>query len=163
MTSDIKIYCQNMEEIKKRISVICSFLDSGHSFGHENFDYEVVCLHLRKILELIAFSSLTANKEEYSKVHKDFTEKWNAKKLINSIERINPGFYPKPVKLSGTSGKGIKHLENIETGFLDKEDWLKLYDLCSKVLHVWNPYSEKEKNLNFEKSVTEWGSVSKTY
>lgn len=156
MLSDIKIYLQQMEEIKNRVSFARSFLNSEMSPEDELFGYEIVCVHLRKILELIAFSTLAANKEEYSRVHDDFSKKWNAKKLLRTIEKINPDFYPKPVKFLHTDSKEVKVLDYIKDGFLHRDDWLKLYDLCSTVLHVWNPYDEKERHINFEKSVTEW-------
>jgi len=158
--SENEFGCQNILPIhggnKKRISVIRGFLDSGSSFGSEFYDYEIVCLHLRKILELIVFSTLAANKEEYSRIHKDFAQKWNAKRLLSSIGKINPDFYPKPVKFGGIDARGVKHLEDIKSGFLQRDEWGKLYNLCSKVLHVWNPYVETKRHLNFEKSIIEW-------
>lgn len=156
MTSDAIIYAQYMEEIKQRIQVIRNFINSNLSFGNDNFNYEFACVHLRKILELIAFSTLAANKEEYSRIHQDYAKKWNTKKLLNSISKINPEYYPKPVKLGHVNEDGSKHFENIASGFLEKKDWEKLYDLCSEVLHVWNPYKNKAKYLNFEKPITEW-------
>jgi hypothetical protein len=156
MSSDAKVYCQYMEEIKERISIIRGFLDSSSSFGSELYDYEIVCIHLRKILELIVFSTLAANKEEYSRAHKDFAQKWNAKRLLSSIGKINPNFYPKPVKFGSIDARGVKHLENVKSGFLHKDEWEKLYNLCSKVLHVWNPYVKTKRHLNFEKSIIEW-------
>ncbi|MCF8721793.1 hypothetical protein [Nitrospina gracilis] len=156
MVEDAKVYCQLMEEIKIRIALIKSFLKSEIPFGKDFYGYENVCVHLRKILEIIAFSSLAANKEEYSKVHADFREKWNAKKLLRSIEKINPDFYPKPVGQAIIGENGVKHFPLVESGFLEKEEWLKLYDLCSKVLHFWNPFEERERQLNFERGIHEW-------
>lgn len=158
MSSDAKIYCQYMEEIKQRISVIRNFISNINnvSFGNDFFNYEFVCIHLRKILELIVFSTLAANKEEYSRIYEDYARKWNTKKLLSSIGKINPEFYPKPVKLGHVDANGVKHFENIKSGYLRKNDWEKLYDLCSKVLHVWNPYEKNERHLNFESTVIEW-------
>ena len=156
MILDAKKYCQCMEEVRHRASLIGSFIASGGSFGSNLHDYEVVCLHLRKILELIAFSALTANKEEYSKIHNDYSKKWNAKRLLKSIGKLNPDFYPQPVEYAGIIDGGVKHFKEVETGFLNKEDWIKLYDLCSKALHVWNPYEERDRQINFEISVAEW-------
>jgi len=44
----------------------------------------------------------------------------------------------------------------MESDYLQKEGWLKLYDLCSAILHVWNPYTGKEKQIKFEKNVSAW-------
>jgi len=156
MSSDIEIYCQQMEEIKNRISEIQQFLASDGSFGDKNFDYEFACIHLRKILELIAFSTLAANKNEYSRINKDFTKEWNAKQLLRSISKENPDFYPRPIKLGRNDKPGFRHFEIVGSGFLRKDDWLKLYSLCNKILHVWNPYDGKERRLNFERTIIEW-------
>jgi hypothetical protein len=61
-------------EIKRRTAVVDSFL-----FGQAHALYvpttvESVCLQIRKILELVAFSSLIANREIYSAQHKKFAE-----------------------------------------------------------------------------------------
>ena len=72
---DLTKYCECMEEIKQRITIVESFI-GGVTLGQNTYDYEVVSLNLRKILELIAFSSLVANKEAYSKAHKEYLHHW---------------------------------------------------------------------------------------
>ena len=65
---DIVLYCDLMEEIKRRMSVIDFYLSGG---GHALFEpttIESIGLQLRKILELIAMASLVTNKKEYSKL-----------------------------------------------------------------------------------------------
>jgi len=145
-----------MEEIKKRVACINQFLNSSFSYGVDHYDYEVVCIHLRKILELIAFSNLAANKNEVDKMHKNIEGMWNARKLLKLIGRINPDFYPKPIEISAPDSRGVKIINFIENGYLTKEEWVQLYNLCSDFLHVWNPYNERERFVNFKISVSEW-------
>ena len=42
----------------------------------------------------IALASLVANREEYAKQRANFSTDWNAKRIVDTLERINPKFYP---------------------------------------------------------------------
>src|ERR1700731_738919 len=68
------------------------------STGFEAIDKELVFLQLRKILELLAFASLTANREKYAAAHKKFATFWRAKDMLQDLEKVNPDFYPRPVQ-----------------------------------------------------------------
>ncbi len=58
-------------EIKRRTKVIDAFLSQqAHAF-YVPTTIESSCLQLRKILELIAFGSLVANLDEFSKQHQN--------------------------------------------------------------------------------------------
>ena len=62
---DIVKYCDLMEEIKLRMNVIDFFIyGRGHAL-YPTPTLESGCLQLRKVLELIAFGSLVANKGAY--------------------------------------------------------------------------------------------------
>jgi len=63
----IDLYADQMREIKQRTEVIDYFLYKGGSAIYESTNVETICLQFRKILELIAFSSLIANRAQYSK------------------------------------------------------------------------------------------------
>lgn len=59
----INLHAAQMREIKRRTEVIDFFLHkSGHAL-YQPTTIESICLQFRKILELIAFSSLIANKD----------------------------------------------------------------------------------------------------
>lgn len=60
------MYCSCMEEVKLRVSVIQAVVEKGLTVGREDFDVELVCVQLRKTLELIAFASLTASQARYA-------------------------------------------------------------------------------------------------
>jgi len=71
---DIVKYCDLMEEIKRRTAVIDFFLvGDGHAL-YQPPTIESVGLQSRKVLELIAFGSLVANKESYSAAYARFAE-----------------------------------------------------------------------------------------
>lgn len=153
---DMTKYCQCMEDIKRRVSLIRNYINGGHSLGSEEFDYELISLHLRKILELIAFASLTAHKEKYSQAHEKYIREWRTTRLIENIAKLNPNFYPLPFQSPQTLSNGTKHFPASDKPFLKLDEFNKLLNLCSDVLHVWNPYSLRERKIDFGVRVSEW-------
>ena len=149
-------YCSCMEEVKNRLSLVKSVATAQLSTGNELFNYELVSVHLRKSLELIAFASMTANKNIYEEAHAGFANHWKAKEMLNSLNRLHPAFYPQPIKLDHVMSSGAKHFERVEDGYLTQGDFATLYDLCSEILHTWNPFTKKERHIDFKLSVAEW-------
>ncbi|MGA7922015.1 MAG: hypothetical protein WCA38_20315 [Candidatus Acidiferrales bacterium] len=82
MSEEIRLYVNYMEEIRDRINFAKAVGAHHVTTGHELFDVELVFLQLRKMLELIAFASLTASKETYSAAYKNFDTHWRAKGII---------------------------------------------------------------------------------
>lgn len=156
------MYCNCMEEVKLRIAIVLAVVEKGLTVGREDFDGEFVCIQLRKTLELIAFASLTANKERYAEVHADFESHWNAKRLLINLEKIHPHFYPRPIQLDGQNEKGVKHFANVADGYLTREEFVILYQKCSEALHARNPFRTDSKVINFGRSIREWvGRIQK--
>jgi hypothetical protein len=153
---EIVVYCNCMEDVKRRLAIIRAIV-SGHSpLGREDFDGEVACLHLRKSLELIAFSSLSAHRDAYAQVHNDFATHWNAKRLLAKLEKVHPDFYPKPVEFSQSDQTGVKHLADVKEGFLTRDEFVFLYDKCSEVIHARNPFKAGPPVVRFERSISDW-------
>lgn len=149
-------YCDCLEGIKWRISAIDSIL-SGKTLGNKMIDEEFIALQLRKSLEMIAFSSLAANKNVYEKQYKDFMNHWNAKFLMRDLEKVNPGFYPKPIKsVSVNEETKIKHVEIHDKGFLTKDDFVELYELCGGILHSRNPFKSNNSRKDFISNMSKW-------
>jgi hypothetical protein len=115
---------------------------------------ELVYLQFRKILELIAFASLVANKTEYAKQRDKFYKDWHAERIIADIEKLNPEFYPVAGKqvLDPTTGKVIEIL-HVKSGFLTKADFVELYNICGSLLHAGNPFSPRVNINVFETCV----------
>ena len=156
MTEAITTYCNCMEDVKRRIAVIRTVVSGQSPLGREDYDGELVCLHLRKVLEQIAFASLSAHKDAYAQAHNDFATHWNAKRLLSKLQKVHPGFYPRPVRMEGPDERGVKHLVDVTKAFLTKEDFVFLYDKASEALHVWNPFKAPKQVINFERSIAEW-------
>ncbi|EHA16190.1 hypothetical protein [Halomonas sp. HAL1] len=144
-------------EIKRRTAVVDSFL-----FGQAHALYvpttvESVCLQIRKILELVAFSSLIANREIYSAQHKKFAEHWNARLMLKDLERINPGFYPHPIIQNPSKTPGItSDWADRKDDFLTKEQFIKVYEKCGGILHADNPYGTKTDYPYYQEQAKDW-------
>ena len=59
---NINLYCDVMEEIKRRTTVVQSFLAGQSKTIYRVTTIESMCLQMRKVLELIALGSLVVNK-----------------------------------------------------------------------------------------------------
>lgn len=145
-----------MEDVKRRIAVIQAVVSGQSPLGREDYDGELVCLHLRKVLEQIAFASLSAHKDAYAQAHNDFATHWNAKRLLTKLQKVHPDFYPRPVRVEGPDERGVKQLVDVTKAFLTKEDFVFLYDKTSEALHVWNPFKAPKQVIDFERSIAEW-------
>jgi hypothetical protein len=150
------IYSNYMEDVKSRLAVVKTVSGAQISMGSELFDYEFVSVQLRKSLELVAFASMAANKKLYAEAHANFAKHWRAKKTLSSLELLHSDFYPQPIRLDHVKESGAKHFEHIRNGYLTKEDFVTLYDQCSEVLHTRNPFTKKNRHIDFKHSVVEW-------
>lgn len=146
------MYCDQMELVKKRIDVILYFERGQGGSLYVASAIESVYLQFRKILELIAMASLVANKEVYSREHSNFERHWNARRMLESLERFNPEFYPKPI----IEQEGGFNLVDKEDGFLTREDFVTLYGLCGAIMHTNNPYGEQTDYGQYQSQITRW-------
>lgn len=143
-------YLAMMLEIDRRLEVIEEFI-AGHANAiYRQTSIECQALQLRKILELIAFSSLLSNRNAYEQVRADIRKDWHAERILRKIASINPDFYPVPV----TGHSGV--LRRIRHSFLTRSQFAKLYDRCGDMLHARNPFSRaSDRSLAFESTIAE--------
>jgi len=155
-----EIYCRCMEDLLPRIQLLRSIFSRAVTTGRDLLDAEIVFLQFRKMLEQIAFASLVANKEAYSAARKTFADEWRAKKMLEYLERINPEFYPVPLRIGSvsnlSSGRTKFAMELLSEGFLTKDEFVELYDYCGDVLHARNPYSSAGNIINVRLPAQEW-------
>lgn len=154
---DVQKYCNLMEEVKRRIQVFDFFLSGkGHAL-YKATTIESISLQLRKVLELIAFGSLVANKNEYSKIYDNFAKAWNAKRLLQDIARINPHFYPKPIIELPAKDKHIKfEWKNRDNDYLTESEFVEVYTKCGAIMHANNPYGLEVDYAFYEKNIPIW-------
>jgi hypothetical protein len=78
VSTDAELYCSCMEQLLPRFELVKCIFAKQVTSGHDFLDAEIVFLQFRKMLEHIAFASLVANKDVYSKVRGSFATDWRA-------------------------------------------------------------------------------------
>src|SRR5450755_960317 len=126
MPTDIEIYCNCIERVRHHVAVVETVLASKIDTGHHQLNVELIFLHFRKALEEIAFASLSANREKYSEARAGFATEWNARRMLGFLEKVNPAFYPIPLKEPQAVAPGRKRFDRIEEGYLTKDDFVLL-------------------------------------
>lgn len=118
-------------------------------------EVETVCLQFRKILEKIVLMSLVANKELYAEQNGKFAKHYHAERIMNDLERINPDFYPVPTKRISHKDREDEWIE-IESGYLTKEELVKIYEKCGGMMHAQNPFASEKPLEEIQKCFPEW-------
>jgi hypothetical protein len=135
-----------MEELKIRLDVAGDTLEIAYRDGAAISHYDLIALQLRKILELIAFASLSAHSEPYIAAYADYAKHWNARRLLRNLAAINPDFYPKPLTALKDESGSIR-FDYVPSGYLTKDDFVELYQQTSAVLHVPNPFATPSEHV----------------
>jgi|SRR5579871_99144 len=163
MPSDIQIYCDSMAQIRDRINVVQTIMSSGIHIGVpgqpalKDQTAELIFIQFRKVLEGIAFASLSANKEKYSEVYANFSKHWRAKDMLAVMDTVNPDFYPVPMLPPVETSPGNYYFRgSLADGFFTREDFIFLYKCSSEALHTHNPYREGDPTINIKYTVQEW-------
>jgi hypothetical protein len=156
--TDIEIYCRCMDRVRHHVSIADAVFARKIDTGHADLNGELIFLHFRKALEEIAFSSISANREQYAAVRAGFATEWNARRMIGFVEAVNPNFYPVPLQPPTQTAAGPKHFALVEDGFLTKDDFAALYDISAEVLHSPNPYNPAGFTIDFKHPVDIWSS-----
>jgi hypothetical protein len=133
-----------MDLLKLRIDLVKEIVTGKRTTGFLVPDQELCCLQLRKSLELLAFAGICANLDKYSQMRPKFHEDWNGKKIILTIEKINPDFYPIPIR-TYSDDNGQLRFDEIKDGYLRKEGFAALYDWCGEQLHSFNPFGDNSQ------------------
>ncbi len=87
------------------------------------------------------------------KLSENGRRKWAAGDILKAIQEINPNFYyPKPIRANESRIPGIKydHME-FKGDYLTREQFDTLYDVCSKAIHVQNPFDENSPVKDYER------------
>jgi len=153
----IKKYCDTLEEIKLRIKAVQNIVNKKVDltvFENTLFTEEFIFIQIRKILELVVFGSMSSNIALYEKTYADYTRHEHAKNILKNLKKINPNFYPLPLQQVESDKESI-HLENVENGYLTKEDFIFLYDTSSQIIHAPNPYAVAQK-IDLKMSINDW-------
>ena len=156
MPTDIEIYCNCIGRARYHVGVADTLFAGKIDTGYHDLNAELMFLHFRKALEEIAFASLSANREKYSAARAGFATEWNARRMLGFVGKVNPNFYPIPLKPPQETTPGHKFFDRVTDGYLTTEDFATLYDGSAEVLHCRNPYAPGDPTINVKYPVHEW-------
>lgn len=161
--AEVTEYIDCMRQVKYRLHHIHE-LNKFISGPHGAFALESAALQVRKILELIAFSSIAPCKGLYEKIRleydqNDYRKDWNAKSILLTMDKINPGFYPNPFKFSTAlverDGNRGREISPISENYLTRKKFEKLYARVGKFLHADNPWGADKGSTHFKNDLPE--------
>ena len=157
VNEDLARYCALMDEVKKRTIAITNMLRGLTMTSYKATNIEFMCLQIRKMLELISMGSLVLNKDEFEAIGQKYVQYWNARLILQDIERLNPDFYPIPIREVPSTKLGVRNeLKEKTTGFLTREDFVKVYEKCGKMMHANNPFGSQADLDYYTAKIPEW-------
>jgi hypothetical protein len=157
VATDTEIYGACVVRIRERLNIVQKIVSGEIQIGHNDQRIELIFVQFRKVLEEIAFASLSANKEKYCEVHANFSKHWRAKDMLAVMDTLNPNFYPVPLPPPITTAPGRHHFgEPLADGFVTRDDFVFLYNCSSEALHTRNPYRKGDPTIQIKYTVEEW-------
>jgi hypothetical protein len=156
MPQDMDVYLKCMDKIRQRLRVVSAISAGTLTTGEDVLNTELMCVQFRKVLELIAFASLTANRDKYAEAHAKYGLHWRAKDMLKALEKVNPDYYPVPLDEPVVQPDGTKHFPRPADGFLTRDEFAVLYDAASDALHMRNPFSTKAPAIPTAYSIKDW-------
>lgn len=145
-----QLYRKQMIEVKRRLIAIDRIL--GVKKGKPrtltvDYDNEFMWLQLRKVVELVAFSAIAADKGRYvalrlqQDANSDYRNDWRAEKILGHLSNINPKFLPQPFGQINGNADGIKHFEGLASAQQATLDRLvSIHQTAGEYLHAGNPF-----------------------
>ena len=124
-----RLYLRNMQIIKWRLNAIRDIQLGKTKTTYYMTNIEFCVLQIRKILELIALSALISDQDVYDAQLKNIGSMWNAKLILSDIERIHPGFFPRPIIISPDNKYDW---QDREEDYLTKEEFIRIYEKWGK-------------------------------
>jgi hypothetical protein len=152
----VRLYCDLMEEIKRRIDVVQSVV---HSQVHVpiTVGIELCYLQLRMICELIALACLTVHGDVPATRAKRLTRAYNADQIVKNLELLHPSFYPIPGRQVHDGSGKVVEVVNVVEPHLNKKELQRLYGECGDFLHRGNiEQIMKGSKLPDFTRITEW-------
>ena len=157
---DLDKYCQVMEEVKRRTSVVSHFLNEPHHALYQATAIESMCLQIRKMLELIALGSLVANQSVWDGSLRELRNAWNANDILKKLRKLNPNYYPQPVIEVPLDGPVKSDIQDRTDGFLTEEMFADVYGRLGEILHANNPLGPAMDYDYWLASIPHWTNLT---
>lgn len=144
MTEDHERFVDVINEARERLQHAHELLYTEHG---SIFTAEAGALQLRKVIELVALSSLASHRQHFEMVESEFAQN-GAGRAFNLVEAINPEFWPQPIRFAGGQPtdqlfEGTQEFtaEIVDAVVLSQsEAWTTFRELSNRFLHAHNPY-----------------------
>ena len=154
------LYLRNMQRIKRRMRAISDVWTGQLTTTYKQTNIEFCVLQIRKILELIALSSLVSDTDIYKEKLDNIEKMWNARIIFRDIERIHPDFYPCPIQIDKDN---ISEWNDQHKPYLTRAEFVRVYERCGKFLHEDSSYkTDKQIQEEYEavwKDIGYWGEL----
>jgi hypothetical protein len=127
-----QMYVNRMGEMKRRMvrveTILTKFpgLGSYKTTDEDGPALEDFALQFRKVLELIAFSGMIANKAVYERAFADFVEHTYPAKISKRLASLHPTWFPEHVALAPAPSAGNSNIgfaQPVASAF-NQEYWL---------------------------------------
>ena len=143
-TQLLRRYLRNMQIVKWRIKAIKDIRTNKCHTTYMSTNIEFCALQIRKILELIALSALISDVDVYREKLNKIEDMWNARLILQDIERVHPDFYPHPIDIPHDDKF---RWDDKSLPYLTKEQLIIIYKKCGKILHEDSAFKD-DKNMN---------------
>jgi len=154
MAEPHQIYLSMMIEIKYRMRSINDLLDECECEGDVKLsplNLEFCFLQIRKIVELICFSSVVCDESRYKEFrefegatddsdHGEYESDWNARLILLKLKDITPHFIPIPLG-QRTKINGVHHFDRANVNTTHNK-LIDIYKKCGSFLHIPRPFGD---------------------
>ncbi len=117
-----------------------------------SIDYELCFLQIRKVIEIVTFTSVLREQDRYKKRreqdrqkntsdHGNATKDWNAPQMLETLCSLSPYALPIPLKKKAKLKNGITHFDNKKIT-VNQERLIDIYKKAGGYIHVGNPLPE---------------------
>ena len=146
-------YRLQMIEVKRRFRAAAHILNSDIPVsGDIDIDNECVFAQVRRIVELIAFSALIADRRHYQaqRVREaekkdrnkgDYTTDWKAAEILERLKKVNSDFLPQSAGEAIAGPDNMKHVPYGAIGAKTHGDLISIYQNASRYMHSSNPFA----------------------
>ena len=150
-----QLYRKQMIEVKRRLIAIDRIFGAKKSKPRNltvDLDNEFMWLQLRKVVELVAFSAIVADRDRYvalrrqQDAHSNFQKDWRAEKILGHLSNINPKFLPQACGQAKVDSHGTSHFEGLalaQQATLNR--LVSIHRTAGEYLHVGNPFDPNTK------------------
>lgn len=141
-------YQAAMVEVKRRLRAITRIQGAKKPRTLTlDTDNEFMWLQIRKVVELVAFASISSDETRYAalraeaKDNPDHTRDWKVGDILKRLSKITPHFLPIPIRSVQVVAEGVWHFDEGEEK-QTLERFIEIYERAGEHLHVPNPFAD---------------------